>query len=211
MFKMARLGLLLCCLPALALANSNAATDELLQRLQTLHSMQASFEQRTLARDGKVLQQLTGQIQVARPGKMRWHTDDPYPQLVVSDGELLWIYDMDLEQVTIRHMDQRVQQTPALLLSGQAEAIRDSFNVKAEGDTQQRTYRLLPQDNSQLFEELRFAYQGETLQRMEILDAAGQLTEIQFQQSAVNQTMDESAFVFNVPEGVDVIDGRHDF
>lgn len=200
--------LMMCCIPALAWAN-NDATSELLQRLQQLDSMQASFEQRTLANDGKVLQQLTGQIQVARPGKMRWHTDDPYPQLVVSDGSLLWIYDMDLEQVTIRDMDQRVQQTPALLLSGQAEAIKGNFKVEADGDIQQRTYYLRPQDNSQLFEELRFAYQDSVLARMEILDAAGQLTLIEFASPEMNQPLDDNTFVFNVPEGVDVIDGRH--
>ena len=201
--------LLACLLPSLVLADTQA-TDELLERLQALNSLQAQFEQRTLAKDGKVLQQLTGQLQVARPGKMRWQTDDPYPQLVVSDGELLWIYDMDLEQVTIRDMDQRVQQTPALLLSGQADVIKGNFNVSADNQDGQRIYHLQPLDNSQLFEELRFAYHGEQLARMEILDAAGQRTEIRFEQVTRNGQQDATAFVFDVPEGVDVIDGRHD-
>ncbi|MFC3679999.1 outer membrane lipoprotein chaperone LolA [Bacterioplanoides pacificum] len=182
-----------------------------LTKLKGMESFQAAFVQTSRTHSGEIMQQMAGTLAVAKPGKMRWQTEDPYAQLVVSDGELIWIYDMDLEQVTIRNMDQRVQETPALLLSGERSQIDDSFVVSVEGGSDNAVFQLVPKDPSQLFQSLEFHYQGDDLQRMMIFDAAGQITEIAFQQPQRNQAIDEQAFVFDVPEGVDVIDGRNAF
>lgn len=195
-------------LPGLAQASETALAD-FLQRVKFLQSMDAEFDQATRDNTGKVLQAMSGSLLVAKPGKMRWQTAAPYEQLVVSDGKLVWTYDMDLEQVTIRDMDQRIQETPALLLTGSAEDVEKSFVVAEEKTTSDRVFQLVPKDPSQLFESLEFHYQGEKLARMMIFDAAGQVTEISFRNVHLNQPMDKHAFVFDVPEGVDVIDGRH--
>lgn len=195
-------------LPGLAQASETALAD-FLQRVKSLQSMDAEFDQATRDNSGKVLQAMSGSLLVAKPGKMRWQTAAPYEQLVVADGKLVWTYDMDLEQVTIRDMDQRIQETPALLLTGSAEDVEKSFVVAEEKTTSDRVFQLVPKDPSQLFESLEFHYQGEKLARMMIFDAAGQVTEISFRNVQLNQPMDKHAFVFDVPEGVDVIDGRH--
>lgn len=199
----------------MVMANHLAMADEglksFLQQLEGVDNFQASFEQKTASTDGKVLQALQGTMLVQQPGKLRWETEDPYAQLVISDGQSVWSYDRDLEQVTIRPMDNRIQETPALLLSGQHSQIEKSFQVKLTKKGKQSEYRLLPKDKSQLFDALVFFYQGKILQRMEIHDAAGQITTIVFSQQVVNQTIDKEAFVFNVPDGVDVIDGRSGF
>lgn len=194
-------------------ANDKSVTNEkalasFLLALEGMENFQASFVQSSKTQTGEILQQMEGSLSVAKPGKMRWQTEDPFAQLVVSDGRLIWVYDMDLEQVTIRNMDQRVQETPALLLSGNTQEIDASFVVGKTTADENVIYQLMPKDSSQLFQSLEFHYRGHILQGMKIYDAAGQITDIVFTQQKQNQVVDEQAFVFDVPEGVDVIDGR---
>lgn len=196
---------------ALAADTQSSGLKEFLAKLQGMENFQAAFVQTSRAQGGEILQQMQGTLSVAKPGKMRWETEDPYAQLVVSDGQLIWVYDMDLEQVTIRNMDQRVQETPALLLSGDTDQIDASFVVSYEASGKNSLFQLVPKDPSQLFQSLEFHYEGKILQRMMIFDAAGQATEIAFSEQKANEAIDEQAFIFDVPEGVDVIDGRKSF
>lgn len=196
---------------ALAADTQSSGLKEFLAKLQGVENFQAAFVQTSRAQGGEILQQMQGTLSVAKPGKMRWETEDPYAQLVVSDGQLIWVYDMDLEQVTIRNMDQRVQETPALLLSGDTDQIDASFVVSYEASGKNSLFQLVPKDPSQLFQSLEFHYEGKILQRMMIFDAAGQVTEIAFSEQKANEAIDEQAFIFDVPEGVDVIDGRKSF
>ncbi len=199
------------CLMLLAMPVRADDLASFIGRLQQLQSMQADFTQVTRDTSGRALQEMSGTLTVAKPGKMRWQTAAPFEQLVVSDGKLVWIYDMDLEQVTIRNMDQRVQETPALLLSGNVADVGRNFTVSAQSKGPITRYQLIPKDRSQLFEKLEFQYQQNQLETMRIYDAAGQITDILFDDVRTNQVVDSQAFVFDVPEGVDVIDGRHDF
>ena len=193
-------------------ANTSTKDDSALSKfqskLQGMESFQAHFVQVSKAQSGVIQQQLEGDLSVAKAGRMRWETADPYAQLVVADGKLIWIYDMDIEQVTIRNMEQRIQDTPALLLSGNSDQIDQSFVVSQQGSDTDPVFKLVPKDPSQLFEALEFHYQGDTLSSMLIFDAAGSITEISFSQQQRNRDIDSHAFVFDVPEGVDVIDGR---
>ncbi len=195
---------------SLACSAQADALANFLARLQQLQSLEADFTQVTRDNTGRTLQQLNGTLTVAKPGKMRWQTAAPYEQLVVSDGELVWIYDMDLEQVTIRNMDLRVQETPALLLSGDSAQVGQNFTVAESVQGDFSRYQLIPKDRSQLFEKLEFQYQQQQLESMRIYDAAGQITEIVFARIKTNKPTDHQAFIFDVPEGVDVIDGRHE-
>lgn len=201
---------LLAGLLSLALSVQADALANFLARLQQLQSLEADFTQVTRDNAGRTLQQLNGTLTVAKPGKMRWQTAAPYEQLVVSDGELVWIYDMDLEQVTIRNMDLRVQETPALLLSGDSAQVGQNFTVAESVQGDFSRYQLTPKDRSQLFEKLEFQYQQQQLESMRIYDTAGQITEIVFARIKTNKPTDHQAFIFDVPEGVDVIDGRHE-
>ncbi len=191
-------------------ANDNKALDSFLNKLGQLQNMQADFLQ--VMRDGKQreLQQLSGKIMIEKPGKLFWQTNPPYEQLVVSDGEFVWIYDMDLEQVTIRNMENRIQETPALLLSGDASEVSKNFTVKLKVTGAISRFSLAPKDSSQLFEKLEFQYFEDKLESMSIFDAAGQVTDIIFENIKTNQDIPAKAFYFEVPEGVDVIDGRHE-
>lgn len=191
-------------------AEDNQALSSFLNKLSQLQNMQADFVQ--TMRDGKQreLQKITGKIKIAKPGKLYWQTNPPYEQLVVSDGKSVWVYDMDLEQVTVRDMEQRVQETPALLLSGDTSEISKNFTVTLNKSGAINRYSLIPKDSSQLFEKLEFQYFDDQLESMSIFDAAGQITNILFEKIQINQSIAPSIFKFTVPAGVDVIDGRHE-
>ncbi len=190
-------------------ADNNQALDSFLGKLKQLQNMQADFVQ--VMRDGKKreLQRLSGKIMIEKPGKLYWQTNPPYEQLVVSDGTSVWIYDMDLEQVSIRDMEQRIQETPALLLSGDTSEISKNFTLELNQSEAISRYSLIPKDSSQLFDKLDFQYFDDQLESMSIYDAAGQVTDIIFENSIVNEQIDPKTFQFEIPEGVDVIDGRH--
>lgn len=181
---------------------------EFQKQLKSIKSYQADFIQRTSDNLGNTLQKVEGVMQVSRPGKLRWQTKPPFEQLVVSDGKDLWIYDQDLEQVTIKPMGQKLVETPALLLSGDSSLIADDFYVSLAQKNGARIYSLSPKDSSQLFDQLNFKFVDDKLLGMSILDASGQTTKVVFSQVKHNPKLTASLFTFSAPKGVDVIDSR---
>lgn len=184
-----------------ALAGANDALTALQQRLAPLKSLEARFVQTVTDADGYQLQQMTGSLSVMRPGKMRWHSDDPYPQLVVSDAETLWLYDPDLEQVTVRPFDRNVARTPAILFIGEVDQLESSYQVSRQGDV----FQLLPLDDQALFQSLSIRFDEQTPVEMTLSDSLGQQTLIELQDVMVNQSIDDDRFHFDIPPDVDVI------
>lgn len=124
-------------LPVLAFTTLSAHADDkdvarLTQLLEKSQTLSARFSQLTLDGSGTQLQETTGQMSLQRPGLFYWHTDAPQEQLMVSDGKKVSLWDPDLEQVTIKTLDQRLTQTPALLLSGDVSKISQSFDISAK-------------------------------------------------------------------------------
>lgn len=194
-------------------ANTQHAVEGLQKRLGQIDSFSANFLQLTQDNLGKTLQSVSGFMQVAKPGKLHWQTEGIYEQLVVSDGKSLWIYDADLEQVSIKNMDNRLSETPALLLGGDVSAIDDDFIISQIPNESSILYVLQPKDTSQLFDalELRFntLAKSQPLTEMVIRDASGQITRIEFTNVKNNPEFNDDLFVFTIPKGIDVIDGRH--
>ena len=116
-----------------AQADEEAATQRLTELLNQAQTISARFSQLTLDASGTQLQETAGQLVLKRPGLFRWHTDEPMEQLLVSNGQKVWLYDPDLEQVTIQTLDQRLTHTPALLLSGDVSQIRENFEISGGG------------------------------------------------------------------------------
>lgn len=172
--------------------------------LENIQSFKADFKQQTLDNFGQARQTIHGTMLVKKPGFLRWQTEGEYAQLVVADGKSIWIYDEDLENVTIKPMGKEMSETPALLLSGNAESIANDFDVTLSGNE----YVLTPKDSSQLFDRLVLEFDQGALIRMAINDASGLTTEIQFGAVENNPAIADGMFVFEVPQGVDVIDSR---
>jgi outer membrane lipoprotein carrier protein len=189
-----------------ALASEGA--ERLTRILDTLETYEATFEQQILDGGGERLQEASGRMWLSRPGQIRWEVDYPYQQVVISDGDEVILYDPDLEQATVQALDERVTHTPALLLSGSANELTESYEVSRSQQGNAESFRLVPKDNDTLFEELKMTFRGEQLAALEMLDSTGQRTAISFHDVRTNEPLDDSLFVFEIPEGTDVIRDR---
>jgi len=178
------------------------ASQELSRLLQPLNSISGSFRQILKDEKGKVLQKSSGNFSVQRPGKMRWKTGEPFSQLLVTNNKQLWLYDPDLEQVTVRPVDSRMKETPALLLGGKVEDIRGSFNV----ENKKGVYYLTPKRASAPFKSMVIRFDNQGLpSAMTVRDGMGQTTDIQFGGMTANPRLSSAMFNFKPPKGTDII------
>lgn len=173
--------------------------------MQGLVSLEADFHQTLLDRAGQVLEESSGQLAIARPNRFRWDYREPAGQLVIADGERLWLYDAELEQATVRPLDETLAGTPAMLLSGEGD-LRDSFQV--EGLEQRGTLSwilLKPLRADTDFQAVRLALEGQALVAMELDDKLGQTTVLELSAFKRNPVLDNALFHFEPPIGADVI------
>jgi len=177
--------------------------SELLSHTQTISG---NFSQLTLDSTGTQLQEASGTMVLQRPGQLRWHTDPPMEQLLVSNGEKVWLYDPDLMQVTVQKMDQRLTHTPALLLSGDVSKISENFSISYKEAGSIIDFVLTPTVKDTLFDTLRLSFRNGVINDMQLLDAVGQRTNILFMNVEVNQPVAASQFVFEAGPGIDVIE-----
>ncbi|WP_138738861.1 outer membrane lipoprotein chaperone LolA [Pseudomonas sp. FSL W7-0098] len=196
-------------LPVLAFSSLSAHADaESVKRLGQLlgsDTITARFSQLTLDGSGTQLQETAGEMSVKRPGLFYWHTDAPQEQLMVSDGQKVSLWDPDLEQVTIKKLDQRLTQTPALLLSGDVSKISESFDITTKQAGDVMDFTLKPKTKDTLFDSLRLSFRGGKINDMQLIDSVGQRTNILFTGVKVNEPIPASKFKFDIPKGADVI------
>jgi len=186
-----------------------AASDEqALARVESylaqLSSVRAHFKQDLIGADGKTISHSEGELSLEKPGKFRWDYQKP-AQVIVSDGNTLWLYDPELEQVTVRRVREALTETPAMLLSG-ASHVRDGFAVADGGRHEGLDWvRLTPKLADADFKELNLGFSGAELQRMEFLSKVDQTTRIAFSGTERNVKLDPRLFAFVPPPGADVI------
>ena len=188
-----------------AQADEEVASKRLSELLGQAQTISARFSQLTLDASGTQLQETAGQLALKRPGMFRWHTDQPMEQLLVSNGEKVWLYDPDLEQVTIQTLDQRLTHTPALLLSGDVSQIRENFEIDYKEGGSVVDFILKPKAKDSLFDSLRLSFRNRVLNDMQLIDSIGQRTNILFLNVKMNEPVDDGQFTFDIPEGTDVI------
>lgn len=191
--------------------NAQAADDEqsvkrLTELLGQAQTLTGRFSQLTLDGSGTQLQEASGEMALKRPGLLRWHTDAPMEQLLVSNGEKVWLYDPDLQQVTIQDLDQRMTHTPALLLSGDVSKIRENFTISHKEGGSVVDFILKPKAKDTLFDTLRLSFRNGVINDMQLIDSIGQRTNILFLGVKLNQPLADNQFTFQVPEGADVIE-----
>jgi outer membrane lipoprotein carrier protein len=188
-----------------AMADDEVAVQRLTELLNQAQTITARFSQLTLDGSGTQLQETAGELALKRPGLFRWHTDAPMEQLLVSNGEKVWLYDPDLQQVTIQALDQRLTHTPALLLSGDVSKIRDNFEISYKEGGNVVDFILKPKSKDTLFDSLRLSFRNKVLNDMQLIDSIGQRTNILFLNVKMNEPQDNAQFTFKVPAGADVI------
>ena len=188
-----------------AMADDEVAVQRLTELLNQAQTINARFSQLTLDGSGTQLQETAGQLALKRPGLFRWHTDAPMEQLLVSNGEKSWLYDPDLQQVTIQTLDQRLTHTPALLLSGDVSKIRENFEISHNEGGNVVDFILKPKSKDTLFDSLRLSFRNKVLNDMQLIDSIGQRTNILFLNVKMNEPQDDAQFTFEIPAGADVI------
>ncbi|MEY4598759.1 MAG: hypothetical protein RLZZ445_1556 [Pseudomonadota bacterium] len=193
---------LLCLMP---LSVSAAATDALKVFLSQTHTVKARFAQMVLDKNLKQLQQAQGVMQFSRPGKFRWDYTKPYEQVIVGDGNRLWIYDKDLNQVTVRKLDGALGASPAALLSGSNDLERDYKLSNLGMDKGLDWLEAIPKNRDTVFERVRMGFGKSGLEAMELRDQFGQVTVITFADVERNPRIAADLFRFTPPKGADVI------
>lgn len=181
------------------------AVDKLHRFLETTRTLRADFAQIVVAKNGKKPQQSTGVMMILRPGKFRWQIAKPYEQLLVGDGEKVWIYDPDLRQVTVKKFDAALGSTPAALLVG-GNAMDKNFTLREAGESEGLEWlEAVPKGSDSGFEKLRLGFAGGDLKAMELFDNFGQTTSLLFSHLERNPPIAPALFRFTPPVGVDVI------
>lgn len=201
MRSFAALAALLLCAPALA-----GGLDDFLAFNSGTKTATSSFEQQVIDRGGKVVERASGTFSFARPGKFRWSYDKPHKQVLVGDGQKLWIHDPDLNQVTVKRMDAALSSTPAALLAGRDD-ITTLFTLRDAGSQDGLNWvEASPKTKDTGFDKVRLGLQGKALAAMELHDQLGGRTMLRFSDMKPNAPVAPATFTFTPPKGADVME-----
>jgi outer membrane lipoprotein carrier protein len=189
----------------LSIQNSNAASLERFQSyLRTTQAARGDFEQKVYDKTGKLVQSSKGSFAFLRPGRFRWTYVKPQ-QIIVGDGEKVWIHDADLNQVTVRRVARVLGATPAALLAG-ASDIANAFDMKEAGEKDGLEWlEAKPREKEAGFESVRLGMSTGGVEAMELLDHFGQTTVLRFSGVVRNPQIDAATFRFSPPKGADVL------
>jgi chaperone LolA len=170
-----------------------------------LQTLEADFDQQVIDGNRQLLQSSQGHMWIQRPGRFRWDYETPYRQQLVADGEHLWSYDEDLEQVTVQPASEVLTSTPAMLLSGDKplELLFSIEETSATADDQRVT--LIPKSDDSNVTRLHVHFSGNLLTRIDAEDSFGNTTLFSFTRLERNPELDDSLFTFTPPAGADVI------
>lgn len=182
-----------------------AGMDDLKQFLAHTKSAKSKFTQMVLGRNGKLTQKAGGSFSFQRPGKFRFVYEQPYAQVIVGDGQKLWTWDKDLNQVTVKPVGQALGATPAALLTGDGQLERN-FDLKDAGESDGMAWvEATPKQSESGFDRVRIGFAAGQLRAMEVRDNFGQTTLIQFSAFEANPRLDPAEFRFTPPKGADVV------
>ncbi len=189
--------------------NSYAGTPtaDLTQLLSTIQTLQADFTQTISDNKGRQTEQSVGHMALQRPGKFRWSVTKPVAQLIIANNTRLWIYDPELEQVTIRFLNKEIENTPVLLLSNPTVAIERNFKVQMiRNAASLQWFALLPKNRDSMLAYIKMGFAKGQIREMDLQDHLGHNTVIEFYNVSMNHPVPSSLFNFKPPLHTDVID-----
>ena len=186
------------------LGDDSEAEQRLNRALKNMDNLSADFKQTLRDEDKNIVQQSRGTLKLQRPGKFAWIYTDPFEQQIVADGRELWIYDVELDQVTVKPMDQGISNAPIMILMKQAD-VGEQFKVVEVG---QRKFlywiELEPQARDIEYTRIFIGLEDGSLRAMELQDQFGQSTQIVFENLRLGVVHNPATFKFVPPPGVDV-------
>jgi outer membrane lipoprotein carrier protein len=174
-------------------------------KLNALRTMNANFSQTVKAKQ-RVISHSEGKMALSRPGRFRWETLSPMQQLVVADGKRLWIYDVDLEQVSVKKQEKSLGGTAGLFLSGYNESLAGDFDVRLKEKGSRLLFLLEAKSQKANFQRVKLMFEGTALRGIELYDQLGQVTDVKLNHVQVNPKLTAAMFQFKAPKGVDVVE-----
>lgn len=197
------------CISTAALAETPSAQHQLEAFASNMNSFSANFSQQIRSANGHLEEPESGQFKLLRPNLFRWDYGGEYPQQIVADGSQVWIYDLELEQVSIKPQAQSVDESPALVLL-QPEKLDEFFVVTELGEDLNGSAMLsmTPRSKDAAFERIILALRDNIPQILILEDGFGQRTEISFTEQLMNPEIETDQFQFTAPDGTDVIGGE---
>ncbi len=191
----------------LATAQDAGIAGRLEKALGSLRAVKADFVQELRRTEAGPAEIAKGTFYVKKPGRFRWDYTQP-PQLIVCDGDRLWLYDPELEQATVKKVREALAQTPAMILSGESK-VADHYTVRGGGVVGGLEMAILtPRQSDGDFREVRIGLSGEEVRRLEFVDRLNQRTTVDLSHIERNPTLKDALFTFTPPAGVDVIGAR---
>jgi len=191
-----------------AMAATNApksGADSLRQFFREVNSFSARFKQVVLDESLKPVQESSGTLWIERPNKFRWDYEKPYKQQIVADGKRLWVYDVDLQQATVRDLTGGLNDTPAMLLAGKGR-LEDNFTIQPLDATDKLTWvQLKPRRKDSGYDDIRIGFAQGKLRVIEMVDGFGHTTRVTLDSPRENARIEPDRFNFKPPEGVDVV------
>jgi outer membrane lipoprotein carrier protein len=188
-----------------------AGTDQLRQFLTEIKAASGEFTQRVTganARPGAKAQNSSGKFTFLRPGKFRWMYEKPYEQVLVADGEKLYMFDKDLNQVTVKKLGAALPASPASILFGTSEFERE-FDVKDAGTRDGIEWiEARPRKKDTTFERIQLGFRDGLPAAMQLVDSFGQTTDLTFAKVERNPKIDPQSFKFTAPPGADVLEDK---
>jgi outer membrane lipoprotein carrier protein len=192
-------------LSAFAVAAWADSVATLREFAREVKSARAAFTQTVTSPDGLKKKVSSGQFEFARPNRFRFVYAKPFEQQIVADGQKVWLYDVDLNQVTVRQIGQALGATPAALLAG--NAMDKDFELSALPAKDGLDWaQALPRNKEGSIQAIRIGFAGSTLAALEIVDAFGQRSMLRFSALETNPKIADDAFRFTPPKGVDLIE-----
>ena len=184
-----------------------SAIDRLNEFVKSTRSARVTFEQVVTAKNGRKPERASGTFAFSRPGKFRWIYLKPYEQVIVGDGEKLWFYDKDLNQVSVKKLDNALGSTPAAILSGNNDLAK-TFTLEDTGMRDGLDWLdARPKSRDTSFEIIKLGFSGSELVAMELHDNFGQVTSLRFSHLERNPALPADMFRFTPPPGADVAGG----
>ncbi len=184
-------------------AQEKNSLDDFLEGFKTFSG---TFEQSLVDTSGEVLESSKGSLYLKYPGQFHWQYVEPYAQSLISNGKKLWVYDEDLEQVTIKDVNEELDNTPAAILSGKDTLYQYFKVVNQTNNIGISVVELAPNSEDNQFHSVKLSFKDDKLIQMILFDKLGQITDVQFDNVKRNDALDESLFTFTAAENIDVID-----
>jgi outer membrane lipoprotein carrier protein len=193
-------------LTSVGISFAKSGADSLQSHLQSYKQVSGQFTQIISSEKGNHTQSSTGEFWIKKPSQFRWHYSTPYIQKIISNGRKLWVYDEDLEQVTIKGVSQSIDSSPLAIILGSASLDKLFDFVQLEDNNDLQWLKLTPKTDSSGFEYINVGFKSGLLSRMVLQDNFGQTTRLLFTNVTVHTPLDSDLFEFKVPNGADVFD-----